>query len=91
MRTTHLSKAVILTGLLVATSAYAAPCNKDAGEKQFDEQHALTKTEKACAAKPAKADDDEEAEVSWYDWAFDGHRAPSFHFIDLLELLGVRG
>lgn len=92
MRATHWVKVVAVTGLLVGATAYAAPCSRDAeGFKRFDEQRVLTKLEKACATEPvdlAEEVEDEE-EVSWYDWAFDGHRAPSFHFIDLLELLGV--
>lgn len=94
MAAKHWLKVVTLSGLMVGASAYAAPCNNTAVLKKFDEQRVMTKTEKSCQAKYAASTSTEESqeaeEVSWFDWAFDGSRTPSFHFINLLELLSLR-
>lgn len=92
MNVPHALKLAAL-GLLLATSAYAEPCNRGEGlYKRLDEQRVLTTVQRSCPAEPAAYGDedrDEDSEVSWADWAFDSHRLPSFHFIDLLELLGI--
>lgn len=92
MKVPHALKLAAL-GLLLASSAYAESCNRGEGlYKHLDEQRVLTRVERACpAAQAAYADEerDGDEEVSWADWAFDSNRVPSFHFIDLLELLGI--
>ena len=74
---------------------FYTPCKMNETEyKPFDEQRVLAKTEKSCpttlrSESYAEESDKEDEEVSWADWAFDSHQLPSFHFIDLLELLGI--
>lgn len=94
MTVKHLTKLSALAALAVAATAYAAPAcfRDDLADRPMDEQRLIVKLERSCEPAQAKTQDqkkDDEESVSWLDWAFDSRRSPSFHFIDLLELLGI--
>ncbi|MBI2380756.1 MAG: hypothetical protein HYV16_08375 [Gammaproteobacteria bacterium] len=95
MKAPSMFKLTAAATLLFGATVYAAPCKMNETEyKPFDEQRVLAKTEKSCpttlqSERYAEESEQEDEEVSWADWAFDSHQLPSFHFIDLLELLGI--
>ncbi len=77
---------IISTTTYSSTNSTGATASSQPNLSQKSKMDAKCDKKKAGATSTAST---KRKEISWLDWLTGTHRAPSLHFLDLLELIGL--